>query len=98
MHELIERWRGTGVIGSMLAVLLGSTAREIIWPIYVLLRRHWAALGWPPGCTWAVCAIYFSFCVWLFVFFAREGNRYRGMILDAVCGGVLLTVALGTAL
>ena len=93
VHELVERWRGSGVIWWVLAVALGSSAREIIWPIYIWLRRHWPALGWPSGYTWVVSAIYFTFWVWLFLLLAREGKRYRGMILDAVCGGVLLTVA-----
>jgi hypothetical protein len=77
----------------MLAVVLGSSARETIWPIYIWLRKYWIALGWPPGYTWVVSTIYFSFWVWLFVLLAREGKRHRGMILDAVCGGMLLTVA-----
>jgi hypothetical protein len=93
IHGLIERWRGSSVIWWMLAVVLGSSARETIWPMYLWLRKDCIALGWPSGYTWAVSAIYFSFWVWLFVLLAREGKRYRSMILDAGCGGSLLTVA-----
>lgn len=93
IQELVGKWHDSDVIWWLLAVVLGSSARYTIWPAFVWLRNQWIALGWPAGYGWVVSAIYFSFWVWLFVFLAREGKRYRGILLDSVCGGVLLTVA-----
>jgi len=93
ISKLIQEWRDSGVALWMVAVVLGSAARYTIWPAYVLLRRRMISLGCSSEYTWVVSAVYFSFWVWLFVLLAREGKRYPSMILDAVCGGWLLTVA-----
>jgi len=93
MREVIGKWRDAGVTGRVFAAVLVSSARDTIWPAYVWLRGHWMALGLPPGYTWVASATYFSFWLWLFVLLIREGKRYRGMILDVLCGGSLLTVA-----
>ena len=56
-------------------------------------RKYWISFGWPRGYTWVASAVFFSFWVWLWVLLFREGKRYPLMMMDAVCAGSLLTVA-----
>jgi hypothetical protein len=93
IKELIGKWQDSDAIWWLLAVALGSSARYTIWPAYIWLGEQWIAVGWLSRYTWPAGAVYFSFWVWLFVLLARRGKRYRGMILDALCGGLLLVVA-----
>jgi len=92
-EELFRKWGNFGFTGRVLAAVLVASARHDIWPGYILLRKHWIALGWPGGYTWVASAVYFSFWVWLWVLLFREGKRHPLMILDAVCAGSLFTVA-----
>lgn len=93
IQELIRKWRDSDVIWWLLAVVLGSSARYTIWPAHIWLRGQWIAIGWLSRYAWLASAMYFSFWVWLFVLLARQGKRYRGMLFDAICGGLLLAVA-----
>jgi hypothetical protein len=92
IQKLIGKWHDSSVWW-LLAVVLGSSSRYTIWPAYVWLREQWIAVGWLSRYTWPASAFYFSFWVWLFVLLARGGRRYRGMIFDSLCGGLLLAVA-----
>ena len=93
-REFFQRYGEFGFTGRLFAALLVASARhETVWPIYVWWREHWVSFGWPAEYVWVASAGYFSFWVWLFVLLIREGKQHHGMIMDAVCGGFLLTVA-----
>jgi hypothetical protein len=91
--KLLNRFRESDVTGRLLATILVSSTRYTIWPTYLWLRRAWDGLGFSPTYAWIVSAAYFSLCVWFVVLLTRNGKQYPGMILDAVCGGSLLTIA-----
>ncbi len=93
MSGLTRRLRDAGFTGRVLATILVSSTRYTVWPLYLRLREAWSALDQAPGYTWVVSGAYFAFWVWLVVLLTREGRRYPGMILDAIFGGALVTVA-----
>lgn len=91
--KLVDRFREAGLTGRLLATILVSSSRYTVWPIYLWLRKVWGGFDLPPAYAWVVTAAYFSLCVWLVVLLTRNGKQYSGMMLDAICGGSLLTVA-----
>jgi len=91
--KLLDRFRESDVTGRLLATILVSSTRYTIWPTYLWLRRAWDGLSFSPTYAWIVSAAYFSLCVWFVVLLTRNGKQYPGMILDAICGGSLLTIA-----
>lgn len=93
MNRLVARCIDAGFTGRLLATILVSSSGYTVWPLYLRLRQAWSALDLVPAYTWVVSAIYFAFWVWLVVLLTREGKRYPGIILDAICGGALVTVA-----
>ena len=93
MSGFIGRLRDAGFTGRLLATILVSSTGYTVWPLYLRLREAWSALNQAPAYTWVVSAAYFAFWVWLVVLLTREGRRYSGMILDAIFGGALVTVA-----
>lgn len=91
--KVTDRLRESRITGPFLAAILVGLARSVIWPAYLWLRGVWGGFNLPLAYVWILTAAYFSFWVWLFVLLARNGKQNPGIILDAVCGGSLLTVA-----
>jgi hypothetical protein len=93
LMKIAERLREYDVTGRVLATILVGSSHQTIWPIYLWLRGAWDRFGFPPVCAWIASAAYFGLCVWLVALLARNWKQYPGMILDAIFGGSLLTVA-----
>jgi hypothetical protein len=91
--KVTDRLHESGIAGPLLATILVSSTRYTVWPMHVWLRKVWEGFDLPPACAWIVSAAYFSFFVWLVLVLTKKGKQYPGMILDAICGGSLLTVA-----
>ncbi len=91
--KVADRLRGSGITGPILAAILVGLSRSVIWPMYQWLRGVWGGFDLPLAYGWIVTAAYFSFWVWLFGLLARNGKHKPGLILDAICGGSLLTIA-----
>jgi hypothetical protein len=94
MKRLLERCRDSGFTGRLLSSLLIISVPRTVWPIYVSVERAWNDSAWPPQYAWVASIAYFGFWVWLEVLLTREGKQYSGMVLDSVCGGSLVTVAI----
>ncbi len=91
--KITDRLRESRITGPFLAAILVGLARSVIWPVYLWLRGVWGGFDLPLVYAWIVTAAYFSFWVWLFVLLARNGKQNPGIVIDAICGGSLLTVA-----
>src|SRR5471030_2656669 len=92
---IVDRWRDYGVTGALSATILVSSTRYTVWPIYLKSREVLSSVARSPAETWIFSAIYFSFRVGLVLLLTREGKKYPGMILDVICAGSLVTVAVG---
>jgi hypothetical protein len=92
MTKLIRLLRDYEIPGLAWAIALLILGRGIIWQIYMWLR---GLLATPvrPSLQWAVCILYCSFWVWLFLLLLGNGKRYPGMLKDALLSGCLLAVA-----
>lgn len=93
MTKLLSLLRNSNVSGEFLSLFLLIICPFTIWPLDLVIRKQWAIFNLPPALFWYVCALYFAFWVWLFIFLSHEFNRYPGMSMDALLAGALLASA-----
>lgn len=86
-------FRDSGFTGRLLATILASSTSYTVWPLYIAMERVASTSSSSFAYLWGTSVTYFTFWVWLILLLTREGKRYPGMILDSVCGGLLVTVA-----
>ena len=93
MTKRFHSLRDSNLTGEFLAALLFISSRYTIWPMYLWIREQWVLFNEPRVLLWYICALYFTFWAWLFMFLSKEYKQYSGMSIDALFVGSLLTVA-----
>src|SRR6202046_1201377 len=90
---LWDRWKEKGLpSGPALSTILVVSVRLTVWPGFKALRYICSRNTNLAALFWVLAFVYFSLWVWLWLILLREGGRYKGMILDILSVGTLITV------
>ena len=77
-----------------LVPIAGAFFYIIVWPLHLFVQRELASVHFGPE-SLRLCAVaYFSSWVYLYILLARKGMKYKWMIMDSLCIGLIISTAI----